>query len=346
MWSVESTSTPTSAARRAVSIVSASRISPIMTTSGSWRSAARRPEAKLFVSRPTSRWRTSDCPRGVGPLRGGVGETEHFEGHRIVRQQPDRRSDGAVEVADIHAIAPLIGVGAHEVEIERLVERRERRLRQERTGEVPGRRCREHFGRKCRQLAIETEVHRRMGHDMDVGRLEVPRFLEDPGDRARVLGSEPDAPGAEGSRPTVERHGLGGLHGWTGQNMWAGTRESQDVWLSAPRPLEAEAVSDEAGVHSGPIVWCSMAIPKLKATYSLDADTMRVLERAAQRWGVSKSEALRRAIRSLATATDKPLGEHALDELQAAAKLSNKAADRWARDVRSERKASGRRSQR
>jgi hypothetical protein len=88
-----------------------------------------------------------------------------------------------------------------------------------------------------------------------------------------------------------------------------------------------------------------MAIPKLKATYSLDADTMRVLERAAQRWGVSKSEALRRAIRSLATATDKPLGEHALDELQAAAKLSNKAADRWAREVRSERKAGGRRSQ-
>src|SRR5205823_3942638 len=83
----------------------------------------------------------------------------------------------------------------------------------------------------------------------------------------------------------------------------------------------------------------SMAIPKVKATYSLDADTMRVLERAAKRWGVSKSEALRRAIRMLAAASATPEQESALDELQAAAALSPAQAKRWARDVRAERRA-------
>ena len=38
-----------------------------------------------------------------------------------------------------------------------------------------------------------------------------------------------------------------------------------------------------------------MAIPKIKATYSLDVETVRMLVHMARRWGVSKSEALRRA---------------------------------------------------
>ena len=42
-------------------IVSTSRISPIITTSGSWRSAARSPIAKLSVSTPTSRCVTELC---------------------------------------------------------------------------------------------------------------------------------------------------------------------------------------------------------------------------------------------------------------------------------------------
>ena len=51
MWSVESTSWPVSADRTAISAVSASRISPTMITSGSWRSSARSPRAKVS---PTS----------------------------------------------------------------------------------------------------------------------------------------------------------------------------------------------------------------------------------------------------------------------------------------------------
>ena len=59
-----------------------------------------------------------------------------------------------------------------------------------------------------------------------------------------------------------------------------------------------------------------MANPTIKATYTLDVETLRVLERAAKRWGVSKSEALRRAIRasaSIAAEPETPLA--ALDEL-------------------------------
>jgi hypothetical protein len=82
-----------------------------------------------------------------------------------------------------------------------------------------------------------------------------------------------------------------------------------------------------------------MAIPRIKATYSLDADTVRVLERAAHRWGVSKSEALRRAIRALASTSASSEAEDALDQLQAAAGLTAKSADRWAKDVRAERRA-------
>jgi Ribbon-helix-helix protein, copG family len=40
-----------------------------------------------------------------------------------------------------------------------------------------------------------------------------------------------------------------------------------------------------------------MATPTIKSTYTLDLDTVRALEDMARRLGVSKSEALRRAIR-------------------------------------------------
>ena len=56
VWSVENTRWPVSAACRAVSIVSMSRISPTRMTSGSWRSALRRAWANERVSLPISRW--------------------------------------------------------------------------------------------------------------------------------------------------------------------------------------------------------------------------------------------------------------------------------------------------
>lgn len=65
---------------------------------------------------------------------------------------------------------------------------------------------------------------------------------------------------------------------------------------------------------------------------------MRVLERAAKRWGISRSEALRRAIRALDHTAGKSEPESALDELQAAAGLTSATANRWVKDVRAERR--------
>ena len=52
------------------------------------------------------------------------------------------------------------------------------------------------------------------------------------------------------------------------------------------------------------------ALRKIKATYLLDQDTVRPLHRIASRWGVCKSEALRRVIRSAATRSARTSGEH------------------------------------
>ena len=86
-----------------------------------------------------------------------------------------------------------------------------------------------------------------------------------------------------------------------------------------------------------------MAIPKVKATYSLDVETVRTLDRTARRLGVTKSEALRRAIRATAVAAV-PAKESdalvALSELQGALALSPSRALRWEAQTRAERRAS------
>jgi hypothetical protein len=88
-----------------------------------------------------------------------------------------------------------------------------------------------------------------------------------------------------------------------------------------------------------------MATPTLKSTYSLDLETLRTLERLANRWRVSKSEALRRAIRAAAqlpsTGSDDAL--RALDSLQRSLGLGRAAAGQWAEAARAERRASSRR---
>ena len=86
-----------------------------------------------------------------------------------------------------------------------------------------------------------------------------------------------------------------------------------------------------------------MAIPKIKATYSLDQETVQLLERVSRRWGVSKSEALRRVIHASAqTPAGKGSATAALDRLQKAAPLGAAAAARWQRQLRTERRASTR----
>ena len=73
----------------------------------------------------------------------------------------------------------------------------------------------------------------------------------------------------------------------------------------------------------------------------LDVDTVRMLEQMARRWGVSKSEALRRAIRTAsAQARDDEGGPlKALDRLQRSAALSDTKAKDWARRTRATRHA-------
>jgi hypothetical protein len=83
-----------------------------------------------------------------------------------------------------------------------------------------------------------------------------------------------------------------------------------------------------------------MPTPKIKATYSLDEHTMRVLERVAKRWGVSKSEALRRAIKaSEELPADQDERLTALSELQARGNVDAKTAAAWVKTVRAERRA-------
>jgi hypothetical protein len=89
-----------------------------------------------------------------------------------------------------------------------------------------------------------------------------------------------------------------------------------------------------------------MAIPRIKATYSLDVETVQALERTAQRLGVSKSEMLRRAIRSAAAtegAGPQDGAVAALAELQGSLKLDSRAAANWIAENRAERQARHRR---
>lgn len=82
----------------------------------------------------------------------------------------------------------------------------------------------------------------------------------------------------------------------------------------------------------------------IKATYSLDEETVRELERLAERLGVSKSEALRMAVHRLARVDLAPgrLETAALDELEAHLGLTEDAAEEWVERVRRERIASER----
>jgi len=85
-----------------------------------------------------------------------------------------------------------------------------------------------------------------------------------------------------------------------------------------------------------------MARTTVKATYALDVETVRALERMARRLGVSKSEALRRAIRTAARQHQEqgPPALAALDRLQRSLRLTPVTARAWASRVRTERRTS------
>lgn len=85
-----------------------------------------------------------------------------------------------------------------------------------------------------------------------------------------------------------------------------------------------------------------MATPKIKSTYSLDIDSVRQLENMADRWQVSKSEALRRAIRiaSKQVSSQGKQALEALDRLQASLALTDETAKVWQKKLQAERRAS------
>jgi len=85
-----------------------------------------------------------------------------------------------------------------------------------------------------------------------------------------------------------------------------------------------------------------MARTTIKATYALDVETARALEDMALRWGVSKSEALRRAIRAAGhePAPGAPRAVAALGALQRSVGLDSQAASRWVKRAGRERHAS------
>ena len=107
--------------------------------------------------------------------------------------------------------------------------------------------------------------------------------------------------------------------------------------LGALATREIDTAADMA-IH------CGMATTTIKSTYSLDVESVRVLEALAQRWNVSKSEVLRRAIRIAATG-GKP-GEGAsldtLDRLQTSLRERNVDVSQWARDQKAARREAGR----
>lgn len=88
-----------------------------------------------------------------------------------------------------------------------------------------------------------------------------------------------------------------------------------------------------------------MAIPKIKGTYTLDVETVRTIEELARNWGVSKSEALRRAVRGASLQSTSSRLE-ALTQLQESLDLSPAKAGAWIRSVRSNRRASSERLER
>jgi len=87
--------------------------------------------------------------------------------------------------------------------------------------------------------------------------------------------------------------------------------------------------------------------PSIRSTYALDEKTVRALERIAQRWRVSKSEALRRAI--LAAEGEDPDSTQdrieALDRLQRSLRLTPDRARTWAQKTTRTRRAWSTRSE-
>jgi Ribbon-helix-helix protein, copG family len=80
----------------------------------------------------------------------------------------------------------------------------------------------------------------------------------------------------------------------------------------------------------------------IRSTYTLDVETVEMLERLARQWAVSKSEALRRAIRAAAEqgmSGEREARLSAWRQLQTGVGLTRGRAKVWERQMREERRA-------
>lgn len=78
-----------------------------------------------------------------------------------------------------------------------------------------------------------------------------------------------------------------------------------------------------------------MAKMTIRSTYSFDVETVQKLDRLAEHWNTSKSEALRRSIDRVAGQTLRNCEDAvaALEELQRQVAESGVDVEKWARDV-------------
>lgn len=78
-----------------------------------------------------------------------------------------------------------------------------------------------------------------------------------------------------------------------------------------------------------------------ESTYSLDVETVRALEMLAKHWRVSKSEALRRAVRAAVAGGAAREGRllAALDRLQTSVRTRRIDLECWNEDMNGERRA-------
>ncbi len=85
----------------------------------------------------------------------------------------------------------------------------------------------------------------------------------------------------------------------------------------------------------------SMTSKVIRATYALDAETVRLLNDLADRQGTSKSEAIRRAIRLAAERAVEEAADPAaaLEAFQQELALSPESAAEWIAEIRAERDA-------
>lgn len=87
-----------------------------------------------------------------------------------------------------------------------------------------------------------------------------------------------------------------------------------------------------------------MAKMTIRSTFALDPETVDALDHLAERWGVSKSEVVRRVLHATAAIEGVDAASDAiaaLGELQERLALTEEQAESWIREIRAEREAGG-----